>query len=146
MTYGKRLNEALIHAKKTRRQLAAHLGCSPQIIGMVITGAGRIERKLSTDNHAGAASFLGISADWLLTGNGEMIGDSVIQVVQAAPDTMTQQCRDIMEMLSALPDDPFIRHTVMGQIAEVIAKARGSPTASHQEPPAYTSQAATRTG
>ncbi len=62
-----------------------------------------------------------------------------------APE-LTAQCRDIAAMLATLPDDPFVRNAVMGQITEVIARARGSPSASHQEPPAYQSQAATRTG
>ena len=52
------------------------------------------------------------------------------------------QCAAIMSMLSTLPDDPVIRWQVMGQIAEVIAKARGSPVA-HRTPPAY-SPTATR--
>jgi len=63
-----------------------------------------------------------------------------------APETISHQYRDIMAMLATLPDDPFIRTAVMGQIAEVIARARGSPIASHQEPPAYQINAATRAG
>jgi len=55
---------------------------------------------------------------------------------------LTEQCRAVMAMLATLPDDPVIRFQVLGQLAEIIAKARGSPP-SHQEPPAY-SHAATR--
>jgi len=158
MTYGKRLNEALTHAGKTRKQLAAHLGCTPQIIGMVISGAGRIERKLSTDNHARAASFLGVRADWLLSGDGEMLATTGTTDITPPPPSvtasatnqalapwLTEQCRSIMAMLATLPDDPVIRYQVLGQLAEIVARARGSPS-SHQEPPAYQSQAATRAG
>jgi len=55
---------------------------------------------------------------------------------------LTEQCRAVMAMLATLPDDPVVRFQVLGQLAEIIAKARGSPP-SHQEPPAY-SHAATR--
>jgi len=64
---------------------------------------------------------------------------------QALAPWLTEQCRSIMAMLATLPDDPVIRFQVLGQLAEIVARARGSPS-SHQEPPAYQSQAATRTG
>ena len=73
MTYGKRLDQALDYAKKSRKELAHHLGCAPQTIGIVITGAGKAERKLSTDNHSKAVEFLRINGEWLLTGAGEML-------------------------------------------------------------------------
>lgn len=72
MTYGKRLQEALTFAKKTRKQLADALGCTPQTIGIVIKWAGEKERKLSTEYHLDAARFLRVSAHWLATGEGEM--------------------------------------------------------------------------
>jgi len=55
---------------------------------------------------------------------------------------LTEQCKAVMAMLATLPDDPVVRFQVLGQLAEIIAKARGSPP-SHQESPAY-SHAATR--
>jgi len=58
---------------------------------------------------------------------------------------LTEQCKSVMAMLATLPDDPVIRYQVLGQLAEIVARARGSPS-SHQEPPAYQSQAATRIG
>jgi transcriptional regulator with XRE-family HTH domain len=72
MTYGKRLAQAIDAKKTTRRKLADYIGCSPQILGMVISGAGKTERKLSTDNHAKAVDFLRVSDKWLLHGDGEM--------------------------------------------------------------------------
>jgi len=170
MTYGKRLDQALDYAKKSRKELAHHLGCAPQTIGIVITGAGKAERKLSTDNHSKAVEFLRINGEWLLTGAGEMLpatatfaltapsptlvatgsasNQAVATVVpaQAAINNVSpelaEQCRSVMAMLATLPDDPVVRFQVLGQLAEIIAKARGSPP-SHQESPAY-SHAATR--
>lgn len=72
MTYGKRLDKALGAAGKSRKELAAQLGCSPQAVGMVITGAGKQERFLSVENHAEAARFLRVDSYWLATGKGEM--------------------------------------------------------------------------
>ena len=72
MTYGKRLNQALEATKKSRKQLASELGCSVQAIGMVITGAGGIERTLSALNNVKAAKFLRVDSYWLATGEGEM--------------------------------------------------------------------------
>lgn len=72
MTYGHRLKQALIFSKKSRKMLALELDCSPQAIGMVITWTGEVERRLSTEAHAMAAAYLGVSPQWLLTGDGDM--------------------------------------------------------------------------
>ena len=74
MTYGKRLNAALIHAGKSRKALADFLGCTPQAIGIVITWIGEKDRKLGTESHAGAAKFLNVDSHWLATGEGKMVG------------------------------------------------------------------------
>jgi transcriptional regulator with XRE-family HTH domain len=71
MNYGARLQDALNRAGRTRKQLAAAVGVSPQAIGMVINGVGGIERKLSAVNNEKAAAYLGISRLWLLTGENE---------------------------------------------------------------------------
>lgn len=71
MNYGERLQDALHRAGRTRKQLAAALGVSPQAIGMVINGSGGLERKLSAVNNEKAAAYLGISRLWLLTGENE---------------------------------------------------------------------------
>ncbi len=83
MTYGKRLDQALDYAKKSRKELAHHLGCTPQTIGIVITGAGKTGRKLSTDNHSKAVEFLRINGDWLLTGEGEMVPTTATATITA---------------------------------------------------------------
>jgi transcriptional regulator with XRE-family HTH domain len=71
MNYGERLQDALNRAGRTRKQLAAAVGVSPQAIGMVINGSGGLERKLSAVNNEKAAAYLGISRLWLLTGENE---------------------------------------------------------------------------
>jgi hypothetical protein len=72
MTYGKRLDAALKHAKKSRKELADVLGCTPQAIGIVINWAGENDRKLETESHSEAAHFLKVSDYWLATGKGDM--------------------------------------------------------------------------
>ena len=71
MSYGKRLQDALHRAGRTRKQLAAELEVSPQAIGMVLNGAEGVERKLSAVNNEKAAAYLGVSRLWLLTGEDE---------------------------------------------------------------------------
>lgn len=69
MTYGKRLEAALTHAGRTRKELALHIEQSPQSIGMVITGK---NEKLSTDASVKAAAFLRVDHNWLVSGRGSM--------------------------------------------------------------------------
>jgi transcriptional regulator with XRE-family HTH domain len=70
MNFGERLDHALERSKKSRRELAEHIGVSPQAVGMIITSAGGKERRLSTENHLKAANFLSVSPYWLSTGEG----------------------------------------------------------------------------
>lgn len=72
MTYGKRLESALTASGKSRKELAAALGVSPQAVGMVITGAGGVDRYLSAEGSARAARFLRVDGYWLATGEGGM--------------------------------------------------------------------------
>lgn len=89
MTYGKRLDQALTNAGKSRKDLAVHLGCAPQTIGIVITGAGKIGRKLSTDNHARAVEFLKSNGEWLLTGECEMLPTTATASITAPSATLS---------------------------------------------------------
>lgn len=68
--FGRRLELALGDAKKTRKELADHLGVAPQSIGQVINGP---TVAMTAENCAKAAKFLGVSGYWLATGDGEMI-------------------------------------------------------------------------
>lgn len=72
MTYGKRLEEALKKAGKSRTELADHIGYTRQAIGMLINFKGNRPRTLNTDAHVKAARFLGVNPDWLLYGSGQM--------------------------------------------------------------------------
>jgi transcriptional regulator with XRE-family HTH domain len=69
-TYGKRLQEALTLAKRTRGQLAEALGISPQAIGKIIRPEGRT-KTFTAYNNMKAAEFLRVDAYWLATGEGE---------------------------------------------------------------------------
>ena len=100
MNYGTRLDQALTAAKKTRRQLATALGCTPQTIGVVINWTGDVERKLSTDYHRAAADYLRINPDWLLTGSGEM-RQSLAAPKDAAPSFEGKQLAELFDMLPA---------------------------------------------
>jgi len=165
MTYGKRLDQALDYAKKSRKELAHHLGCAPQTIGIVITGAGKAERKLSTDNHSKAVEFLRINGEWLLTGAGEMLpatatvnltapsptlvatgsaSNQAVALIQQAQtainvEYLPVELQVICNAFSKLPDDN--RTKALADILQIITQAQGPP--SNQGLPAY-SHAATR--
>jgi len=156
--YGNRLRQARKHAGLNQVQLAKQTGLAQS----TISSAERLGNG-STDN-AVYAKACGVSAHWLETGEGEMLpatatvnitapsptlvatGSSSNQPIatvvpaQAAINNVSpelaEQCRSVMAMLATLPDDPVVRFQVLGQLAEIIAKARGSPP-SHQESPAY---------
>lgn len=72
MTYGKRLNQAMEARGVARRELATAIGCTPQILGIVINSSEEKDRKLNTENHAAAVMRLSVSSDWLLHGRGTM--------------------------------------------------------------------------
>lgn len=72
MSYSLRLQQALSAANKTRKDLAAAVGCSVQNIGMILTNAKGTDQQFSAVHHAKAAKFLKVDAHWLATGAGEM--------------------------------------------------------------------------
>ena len=113
MAYGKRLQDALTRAGKTRRQLAAVLEVSPQAVGMVITGAGGLDPKLSALNNEKAATFLGVSRYWLLTGN-----DDPVKQVQA---TAKVGLDELMELIPL--DEHLLRAQVFSQASQLIVNA-----------------------
>jgi transcriptional regulator with XRE-family HTH domain len=118
MTYGKRLEKAMEAAGKTRKELAATLGCSPQAVGMVITGAGKQERFLSVENHAEAARFLRVDSYWLATGKGEM------RPSEAKPTDQSSDAAEIaayFDMLTDKGDRTRAYVAAMGAILKVLA-------------------------
>jgi transcriptional regulator with XRE-family HTH domain len=113
MNYGDRLQDALNRAGRTRKQLAAAVGVSPQAVGMVINGVGGAERKLSAVNNEKAAAYLGISRLWLLTGENE-------------PDQQPQKIAGIGldALLELLPkNDYLLRAQVFAQASQLIITA-----------------------
>jgi transcriptional regulator with XRE-family HTH domain len=113
MTYGKRLHDALNRAGRTRKQLAAALGVSPQAVGMVLNGSGGVERKLSAVNNEKAAAYLGISRLWLLTGENE-------------PDQQPQKIAGVGldALIELLPkNDYLLRAQVFAQASQLIITA-----------------------
>ena len=124
MTYGIRLKEALTHAKKSRRELAAAIGQTVQSIGMVING--KAER-LSTVASAKAAAFLRVDHNWLVTGRGAMIPSNV-----PAPhaDKLSPSAQNLGEWLDKIkdPDRHYrIAHAAMAVILEEIDGPRKPP-------------------
>ncbi len=113
MNYGERLQDALHRAGRTRKQLAAALGVSPQAIGMVINGSGGLERKLSAVNNEKAAAYLGISRLWLLTGENE-------------PNQQPQKIAGVGldALIDLLPkNDYLVRAQVFAQASQLIITA-----------------------
>lgn len=73
MTYGKRLSQALEHAKKPRAALARELEVSVQAVGQVLTGGRNGTQTFTAGNNVKAARFLRVDPHWLATGEGEML-------------------------------------------------------------------------
>ncbi len=98
MLYGKRLDQALKHAAKSRRELGLHLGMSPQNIGMIITNAKKTDQHLGSEDHAKAARYLRVNAHWLATGEGEMTGDG-----SQTGYELSVQAVELAELLDMIP-------------------------------------------
>ena len=130
MNYGERLQHALNRAGRTRKQLAASIGISPQAVGMVLNGAEGAERKLSAVNNEKAAAYLGVSRLWLLTGEDE-------------PDRQPQKIAGIGldALIEMLPrNDLLLRAQVFAQASQLIItavldsrKTQVQPTSSQAE-------------
>ena len=115
MTYGSRLDKALTYAGKKRRPLAEALDVTPQAIGMVINGPG----KLSYENNIKAARFLRVSEDWLNTGEGDMLEVKPIQVQHVGPSHMAQELAVVFDMIP--PSETFKRAKAFSLATAAIA-------------------------
>ena len=162
-----RIREAMDGAGLKPLQLARATKKSSGAVTQWIDGT---TKSLKAETASALEKATGYRADWIVTGKGEkkvttatatitapsatLVATATVQnhplalavPAQAATENvspeLTEQYRAVMAMLATLPDDPVVRFQVLGQLAEIIAKARGSPP-SHQESPAY-SHAATR--
>lgn len=144
MTYGRRLDEALTHAGKSRRALADVLGCTPQAIGIVINWVGEKDRKLETEAHARCAKFLKVDHYWLATGEGEMIIGSNqahhgADTAQAAINTIAPDVRMLKRALEHMP--PEIREKAANAALAVLFQHLPLPVSpGTQEPMTDTTQ------
>ena len=73
VSYKERLAAALAHAQVTDTQLAKKLDVSIQAVRKIAAGT---TAAFTAENNSKAARFLGVSPDWLATGEGEMISAS----------------------------------------------------------------------
>lgn len=71
-TYSERLIEAMKVAELDRKDISVALGISVQAVGKVINSE---SSAFSAANNSTAAKILGVSPDWLSTGNGHMAED-----------------------------------------------------------------------
>ncbi len=98
MLYGKRLEKALTHAGKSRRELGQYLEMSPQNIGMIINNAKKTDQHLGSEDHAKAARYLRVNAHWLATGEGEMTSDGAQTGYE-----LSVQAIELAELLDMIP-------------------------------------------
>lgn len=73
MTFGERLTAALLHARKSRKELCAAIGITPQAVSQAIAGRASGDRGFNAANNARAADYLGVDPTWLASGEGVMI-------------------------------------------------------------------------
>lgn len=111
MSYGKRLNQAIKHAKTTRQKLAKAIGMSVQAVGLVINGK---SNAFTAYNNTKAAQFLGVSSDWLATGEDVTPNPLVL---------FSQEAQRIAHWFDKLPDDPAIRAAAENRLMTVVIVA-----------------------
>lgn len=73
MSYQKRLALAMSQSDhyKTATDLAKAIGCSPQAVGLVLSGA---SKSFGASNHSKTCAVLNVAPTWLANGEGPMRG------------------------------------------------------------------------
>lgn len=104
--YGKRLQEALKHSKKSRQQLADAMGISVQGVGQVLR-----KGAFTAENNTLAANFLCVSSDWLAAGIGEMTIPEAVAIPAAHESTARYELR---EKTDEVEIQQFDAHGAMG--------------------------------
>lgn len=137
MTYGERLLKAMTEAKMKRKELALALGCSVQILGMVITSAGNKERKLSVDNHSKAARILGVDPEWLSTGAGYQSNRR--QDIAVSKSELSDEAMRLARLFDMIPEGEFLNRAVAYQsctqsIINVLRSIEPAPTTAPKTP------------
>ena len=71
MSYQERLMLAMSESEhyKTATDLAKAIGCSPQAVGLVLSGS---SKSFGASNHSKASVVLGVAPTWLANGEGPM--------------------------------------------------------------------------
>lgn len=130
--FGRRLELAIAHAKKSRKELADHLGISPQSVGQVINGP---TVAMTADNSARSAAYLGVSGYWLATGEGTMLESGISQ------DALRHGETDFLDALRLLDEperDDFYANLVQmvlhkhGPILDAVKRLQVSTRANDQ--------------
>ena len=129
MTFGTRLHQALTAAKMERKVLALHLGVSPQAIGMVITGGGKAERKLSPDNTRKAAKLLKVDSEWLATGENPQATEHHAPAELASLSHEAIDLAVFFDMLTDKIDRAIAQNIAMTEILRLLSLRGDLPTA-----------------
>lgn len=124
-------------AKCSRKKLASALDVSPQAIGMVITGGGKTERKLSPENTAKAARLLKVDFEWLSTGETAQLTNKLAEPLDAP--TLSPDALQIAKYFDKIPDG--IEKVIVRQACmQAIIDALHEPDPTHTLAPSQVEQ------
>ena len=121
--FGERLVLARKHAKVTQGQLAAALGTNQSTVAHAETVA------ISSIYAVHMARVLGVSADWLVDGTGEMLGNASaahqqtldsIKDLQSSVAGLSGDAIGLARWFDRLPHDPKIREPALNRMMAVL--------------------------
>ena len=98
--YSDRLQAAMAHAKTTRKALADAAGITEAAVGQAIN---RKTNGFGIVANSRAARFLGVSTDWLATGDGGMVPSQVAHAVSYKPIDDPLLTREQILTMDVLP-------------------------------------------
>lgn len=100
VSYAERLTKAMTAAGKTRADITKNTDCTKQTLYFLFASAkqGR-DARLSTENNAQVATYLGVDPVWLATGDGDM----------NAAGTLSSAALDIATLYDLIPVKDRIR-------------------------------------
>ena len=119
----KTLSERLKHARKTKEWTQTHLAAA---CGLTQSAIGNIEAGIrdAKGSLPQIAQALGISYQWLASGEGEMT-----QLDHIGGVTFTPQAESLAALFDALPKDQRLRSKIYIQVADIL-EAPGRPSMS----------------
>jgi len=92
--YSTRLQTAMQARGVSAQQLATQIGVSYQAVNKVLKG---LSTAFSASNNAYAARFLGVSSDWLATGEGQMIDQARNYALSGDADSLPTEWQSASE-------------------------------------------------